>query len=124
MTRIYGIPDKQLFRLAKAAGRDDAMMPNLRDQNSELTPNPLGVKRNFSCQHYEDCLDRAVIESWAGFSCEICGLRNEADGIAPPPDARNYFSPKDSNLAGGHAVSSEERGEKGLWTTIVELMER
>jgi len=87
MTRIDGAPDKLLFRPAEAADRKHALMPNLTDQNSDLTPNPLGVRCNFSYQHYEDCLDRAVRESWAGFSCEACSLRNEAEGMAPPPDA-------------------------------------
>ena len=91
MTRIDVVPDKLLCRPAKVADRERGIMPNLEDQPAELTPNPLGVRRNFSCQHYEDCLDRAVRESWAGFSCEVCALRNEADGIAPPADARNYY---------------------------------
>ena len=124
MTRIDGIPDRPSCRPAKVADREHGIMPSLQDQPTELTPNPLGVKRNFSCQHYEDCLDRAVKESWAGFSCEACSLRNEAEGMAPPADARNYFSPKDSNIAGDQAGCSKEKGDKDIWTTIVELMER
>ncbi|WP_448382838.1 hypothetical protein [Desulfosoma sp.] len=40
-------------------------------------PNPVKCKegkglRNFDCQHYDECLDKAAKGMWSGFTCEKC----------------------------------------------------
>lgn len=30
--------------------------------------------RNFACQHYDVCLDKAAKGMWAGFTCKDCDL--------------------------------------------------
>lgn len=41
-------------------------------------PNPMTCKegrgdRNFACQHYDVCLERAAKGMWSGFTCKECG---------------------------------------------------
>jgi len=42
------------------------------------TPNPVMCKegrgeRNFACQHYDVCLEKAAKGMWSGFTCKECG---------------------------------------------------
>jgi len=41
-------------------------------------PNPMMCKegrgdRNFACQHYDVCLEKAAKGMWSGFTCKECG---------------------------------------------------
>lgn len=84
----------------------------------KANPNPQGVNRNFSCPRYNDCLTRAVRESWAGFSCDACGLRNHGKKDRSLLDAPDYDPEADCNFSNERAMSS---GEK-VWETVLDLI--
>ena len=49
------------------------------EKNCRNAPNPAMCKegkgvRNFACQHYDVCLDKAAKGMWAGFTCKDCDL--------------------------------------------------
>ena len=33
---------------------------------------PSCIRRSIWCRHYGSCLDRAIMEGWSGFSCDVC----------------------------------------------------
>ena len=35
--------------------------------------------RNFACQHYDACLDKAAKGMWSGFTCKQCDLYQQKD---------------------------------------------
>lgn len=35
--------------------------------------------RNFACQHYDACLDRAAKGMWSGFTCKECDCYTQKD---------------------------------------------
>jgi hypothetical protein len=44
----------------------------------KTSPNPMMCKegrgeRNFACQHYDGCLEKAAKGMWSGFTCKECG---------------------------------------------------
>lgn len=54
------------------------------DKNGKCSPAPAMCKegkgvRNFSCQHYDNCLDKAAKGMWSGFTCKDCGLHSHKD---------------------------------------------
>ena len=47
------------------------------DKGGTNTPEPVMCKegkgvRNFACQHYDDCLEKAAKGMWSGFTCRDC----------------------------------------------------
>ena len=47
------------------------------DKNGKNTPNPTMCKegkgvRNFACQTYDACLEKAAKGMWSGFTCREC----------------------------------------------------
>lgn len=98
-------------------------MPERAEEDQKLEPNPLGVRRDFSCKHYNRCLDRAVRELWAGFSCDACSLRSYANIKDPLLDAPDYDPERDCNAADSQVMVSGEEGEKGRWEPVKEPIE-
>ncbi|MCE5244930.1 MAG: hypothetical protein ABFD98_09260 [Syntrophobacteraceae bacterium] len=48
-----------------------------QEKNGKAVPCPSMCKegkgvRNFACQHYDGCLDKAAKGMWAGFTCREC----------------------------------------------------
>ena len=51
------------------------------DKHVKCAPNPCMCKegkgaRNFGCQHYDTCLDKAAKNMWSGFTCRECALHH------------------------------------------------
>jgi hypothetical protein len=47
------------------------------DKNGKQSAAPIMCKegkgvRNFACQNYDNCLDKAAKAMWAGFTCKEC----------------------------------------------------
>ncbi|NLI82546.1 MAG: hypothetical protein GX443_12800 [Deltaproteobacteria bacterium] len=54
------------------------------DRTVKNTPNPSMCKegkgmRNFACQHYDSCLDKAAKAMWSGFTCKECTLHHQKE---------------------------------------------
>ena len=53
-------------------------------RDGKSVPNPTSCKegrgvRNFACEHYDVCLNRAAKAMWSGFTCRSCGQYRPAD---------------------------------------------
>ncbi len=49
------------------------------EKDTRNSPYPVMCKegkgmRNFSCTHYDNCLDKAAKGMWSGFTCKECGI--------------------------------------------------
>jgi hypothetical protein len=49
-----------------------------RSQNPMLCKEGRGL-RNFACQHYDACLDKAAKGMWSGFTCRQCEYYQHKD---------------------------------------------
>jgi hypothetical protein len=54
------------------------------EKQGKTPPTPVVCKegkgvRNFSCQHYDNCLDKAAKGMWSGFTCRECGCNSQRD---------------------------------------------
>jgi len=52
-------------------------LPVLSEREGRNIPNPTTCKegkgvRNFACQNYDACLDKAAKGMWSGFTCREC----------------------------------------------------
>ena len=48
----------------------------------------IALHRRLYCGHYDGCLSRSVHESWGGFTCMHCPLRDQASqGLSVEPFA-------------------------------------
>lgn len=43
-----------------------------RPKPSIMRSAPQSVERHVFCRHYDECLDRALVRGWSGFSCSSC----------------------------------------------------
>jgi hypothetical protein len=63
--------------------------PAQSDRADRTAPYPTMCKegkgvRNFACQNYDNCLDRAAKGMWSGFTCrECCNYSQKEDEPAP-----------------------------------------
>lgn len=54
------------------------------EKEGSPAPNPSMCKegkgvRNFSCQYYDHCLDKAAKGMWSGFTCRDCSWHHQKD---------------------------------------------
>jgi len=54
------------------------------DKSGKHSPNPSMCKegkgmRNFACQYYDTCLDKAAKAMWSGFTCKECPLHYQRE---------------------------------------------
>jgi hypothetical protein len=54
------------------------------DKNGRNLPNPTMCKegkgvRNFACQNYDACLEKAAKGMWSGFTCRECPHHSQKD---------------------------------------------
>jgi hypothetical protein len=71
----YGF-DEETVKMPKEKAHRGPMMQSERDGRN--LANPIMCKegrgvRNFACQFYDSCLDKAAKGMWSGFTCKECG---------------------------------------------------
>jgi hypothetical protein len=58
------------------------------EKDGKTLPNPTICKegkgvRNFACQSYDACLDKAAKAMWSGFTCRECSQHSQKEEDSP-----------------------------------------
>jgi hypothetical protein len=61
---------------------------SLSDKTVKSRENPVMCKegkgvRNFACEHYDACLEKAAKGMWSGFTCRECPLSTQKEQETP-----------------------------------------